>query len=156
MIEWRDALIGKDLLYSLAAVIIICYFIPMDINAFTFHFKHANIFHLFVNAMALTSVLYRCKLYTLPIAFILTSVIWQASWNVIGFSGIIFFMWGTRFFYDIHNTPNKWRHIALSSIPFVVSAIIPRLSIELHLYPFLIGSVFGLGDYVHTRYMKKI
>ena len=156
MKEWRDVLIEKDLLYSLVIVIIICYFIPMDINAFTFHFRHANIFHLFVNAMALTSVLYRCKLYMLPLAFIATSLIWQASWNVIGFSGIIFFMWGSRFFYDLHNTSDKWRHIALSSIPFLVSAVIPKLSFDLHFWPFIVGSIFGLADYIHTIYMKRI
>ena len=154
MTEWRDVLIGKTLLYNLAIAIIICYFIAMDINMFTFHFHHANIFHLIVNVMALISVLHKCKLYMLPLAFILTSIIWEASWNVIGFSGIIFFMWGSRFFYDLHNTSDKWRHIALASIPFLVSAVIPSLSFELHFWPFVVGSIFGLSDYIHTRYTR--
>lgn len=152
MKEWREEKIDKRFILGTCIVLAILYFIPLESNMLTFHFKHANIFHLVVNMIALTTVMYRCKTYMLPLAFLFTSLIWLFATNVIGFSGIIFFMWGTRFPYDIHNSTEPVKYIGMTTIPFLTSFLIPSLSFTLHFFPFLIGGIFGLIDYVNTRF----
>ena len=95
----------------------------------------------------------------LPIAVIVTSIVWLLTGDVVGFSGIIFFMLGSRFPYDLHNTSDPIKYIGWIIIPFIVSALIPQLSFTLHFIPFVIGAALGTLDYLYTKYtavMNKI
>ena len=153
MKELRDAKIGKGVLFSICVAIAVLYFFPINVGMFTFHFVHGNIFHLIVNMIAISTVLYKCRTIMLPVAFIVTSYIWLLSGNAIGISGIIFFMWGTRFSYDIHNTNEPAKYIAMTSLPLLVSLLHPKLSFTLHFFPFMVGGIIGFVDYVYEKHL---
>lgn len=156
MKEWREEKIGKGLLFSICIILAVFYFIPFKVDVASFHYRHANVFHLIMNMIALTTVMYRCKTYMLSLAFFFTSMVWLTTTGVVGFSGVIFFMWGTRFPYDIHNSQEPHKYIGMVSIPLLLSALIPQLSFKLHFFPFVIGAIFGLADYLYTRYQMDI
>lgn len=140
--------VGKIAPFSLCVLLAIMYFIDIHINMFTFHFAHANIFHLIGNMIAVSAIFvgmdYR---YLLP-AYVISSLLWLfTGGEVIGFSSIIYFMWGARVIQDfkyIFSIPEKAKRTATTyaigiSTTFILSAIIPSVSFSLHFFPFVAG-----------------
>ncbi len=134
----------------------------LPLNAFTFHFVHANVFHLCGNLVALSVIFIRHPSLPHPVASLLVaywccSMFWFLTTNVGGFSSIIFFLWGLRFPLDYKNLANRpgtrKRYVFGITLTFIASALIPSLTFALHFLPFVAG-VLGyflyrvVGNYV--------
>lgn len=157
--------VGKIVPFSLCVFISVMYFIDLPINMFTFHFSHANIFHLLGNMISISVLFvgtdYR---YLLP-AYIVSSLLWPlAGVEVIGFSSIIFFMWGTRIINDfktIFSMPEKAKKTSITYasgiiVTLILSAVIPNISFILHFLPFIAGIVTSAAFLLINSYKNDI
>ncbi len=152
----------KDLLsVSICIILSVLYFVDLDVNIWTFHFSHASVFHLCANMIGISSIFKGVNFKLLPLAYVITSLVWLfAGDGAIGFSAIIYFMWGTRFLNDmiILKDKKKTRNIYLAGllITFVVSAALPNVSFILHFIPFIIGIMIGSSIYLFNQYKTDI
>ncbi|MDD4713175.1 MAG: hypothetical protein PHP34_07590 [Bacteroidales bacterium] len=142
---------------SICIILSVLYFVDLNVNMWTFHFSHGNVYHLCANMIAISSIFKGTNLKLLPLAYVITSIVWFFAGNgAIGFSAIIFFMWGTRFLNDmiILRDKDKTRNIYLLgiAITFIVSAILPNVSFSLHFIPFIIGVITGSAMYLFNQY----
>ncbi len=160
MIEFRNA---KIVNFSICLVLSVLYFVNLPYNGWSFHFSHANVFHLCANLISISVIFKDVNHKLLPLAYIVSSVMWLiAGSNVIGFSSIIYFMWGTRIIRDFHviNTfGDKAKKQGLIyaigiSVTFVISAIVPSITFSLHFFPFAAG-VITSATFMLIQMFKK-
>ena len=154
--EWRK----EDYVsFIICLILSMLYFSNIPITAWTFHFTHANVFHLGVNLIALTSILYRRRIgLTLILAYISSSISWLIEKNAVGFSGIIFFIWGSRVISDMPRLDKagrrKYRAAVILSLG--LSFILPSMSSWVHFIPFVLGINYGIIIHLTTRYKSDL
>ena len=118
----------------------ILYFVNFKPTAFTFHFAHANMFHLFANLLAASIVV--LSPWRLVVAYLVVSVLYLIhSTGAIGFSGIIYFLWGTYLINEFIYGGHSQRLIFAISIVLATSFFIPNLSFYLHASSLALGVV---------------
>lgn len=153
--------VGKLAPYSLCLILLVMYFVDLPLNMWTFHFIHANIFHLCGNMIVIFSIFKGVDYRYLPVAFLLSSLEWNLiDMNVVGFSAIIFFMWGTRIISDfkqimmMKGSAKRGIYVYMGSISltFIISAIIPNVSFSLHFFPFVGGFIISAMSIVWRKF----
>lgn len=131
----------------------ILYFVPITMNMFTFHFIHANIFHLLSNIIVLWAVKETTEWWHLPAGYAISSVTWQATGgNVVGFSAILYFILGATFM----KYKNKLRYLLSISAILIMQLFIPSMSFKLHFFPFASGIVTAFIIHIVKRYRNDI
>lgn len=144
MKEWKK---GDYASFSICLALSVLYFVDLPVNAWTFHFTHVNVFHLCTNMIALSVFSpYIKKWFTIILAYIISSLSWYIDQNAVGFSGIIFFFWGSIIIENFHTINNRKRKIIYAAgilIAFVPSLFMTSLSTSLHLIPFLSGILYS-------------
>ncbi len=118
-------------------------------------FCHVNIWHLAGNLFVLWIV--RGKLYVVPsllIAFLASLIpafsIWGDVGVTMGFSGVLFAMWGVKWGIYCHRkygmdfTLSTYREFLLKAVSFaLIGILIPHLNWCIHLYSLLAGYIYG-------------
>ncbi len=142
----------------------ILYFVDIGTNAFTFLFVHANVFHLCGNMIAITVINdnnFSAKRNA--IMFISGYVACVLSYlafgnNVVGFSSMIFYLWGFRFIYDCISLTSKsvFKYFAGLCFTFAVSLVVPSIAFWMHFIPFIAGSITGSVFFVVDAYKKDM
>ena len=101
----------------------------------------------------------------LIIAYLTTTVMWfMQGADIVGFSAIIFFMWGTRVISDFKillSYPNSInmdvKQYGLGILAtFILSAVIPSLTFSLHFFPFITGVLVSLLIILFKNFKKDI
>lgn len=149
----------REIAGSLFAIILaVLYFFDMEVNMWTFHFIHDNIFHLCGNLLALSFFDRRFDWKLFPAAYLTGSLVWVLTQIAVGASAIIFFMWGTTLFGDLRRLNNKNKTIYLISITATlsVSLFIPDVSFTLHFIPFVVGFIIGMAKYLITKFSNDL
>ena len=146
-------------------VLSILYFVDLPLNGWTFHLSHANVFHLCANMIAVSAIFKSVDYRLLIIAYLTTTVMWyMQDADIVGFSAIIFFMWGTRVINDFKillNYPNSInmdvKQYGLGILAtFILSAVIPSLAFSLHFFPFITGVLVSLLIILFRNFKKDI
>lgn len=136
--------------FSICILLSVLYFADLPHDEWLFHFSHANVFHLVSNIIFISAIFKETDHRLLPLAYIVTSLMWFiAGSNIIGFSSIIYFMWGTRIIHDfqvINTFGDKAKKQGLIYAigiggTFVISAIVPSITFYLHFFPFMAGVI---------------
>lgn len=136
--------------YSIYLILSVLYFADLPHTGWLFHFSHANVFHLCANMIAISAIFKAVDHRLLPLAYLVTTVMWFISAdNIIGFSSIIYFMWGTRVIRDfriIHAVGDKAMKPGMTyalgiGATFLISAIFPSITFSLHFFPFVAGVI---------------
>ncbi len=138
----------------LVIVLGVSYALNLPLNGWTAHFIHANIFHLLGNMIFVTilnkdidtSKLTMRSLFVWLFAYLTASVCWGITANAVGFSGILYFIWGYRLPNDLNIIKEKRTKIKyLSGIVLVmlVSLVVPSLSFSMHFFPMLVGALLA-------------
>lgn len=136
--------------YSICLILSVLYFAELPHTGWLFHFSHANVFHLCANMIAISAIFKAVDYRLLPLAYLATTIIWFIIGDpVIGFSSIIYFMWGTRIIRDFQiisaiSDPAKRRtlnYVVGISATFIISAVVPSVSFSLHFFPFMAGVI---------------
>lgn len=136
-------------IFSFALVIL--FFIKLPVNAFSFHFIHANVFHLIGNLLAL-SILGK-SWFRIVLGYAVTSVLYLFTTNqIIGFSAIIYFVWGT-YMWGVFNSTFKIKIKNFIVILFVMMAsyFIPQISFYMHFAPFTAGLLISVAINLYRR-----
>lgn len=146
-------------------VLSILYFVDLPLNGWTYHFSHANVFHLCANMIAVSAIFKSVDYRLLIIAYLTTTVMWYMQGeHIVGFSAIIFFMWGTRVVSDFKillSYPNSInmdvKQYGLGILAtFILSAVIPSLAFSLHFFPFITGVLVSLLIILFRNFKKDI
>lgn len=149
----------REIAGSLFAIILgVLYFVDMEVNMWTFHFMHDNIFHLCGNMLVLSSLYKHFDWKLFPLAYIVGSLSWLIAQNAIGASAILFFMLGSISFVNIKGVDRKYKIMYISTITLVLSSplFIPKLSFTLHLIPFVVGFIIGMAKYLITKFNNDL
>ena len=143
----------------------ILYFVDIPLNGWTYHFSHANVFHLCANMIAVSAIFRSVDYRLLIIAYLTTTVMWYMQGeHIVGFSAIIFFMWGTRVISDFKillcypnsiNMDVKQYGLGILAT-FILSAVIPSLTFSLHFFPFITGVLVSLLMILFKNFKKDI
>lgn len=109
--------------------------------------------------IALTSILYHRKIgLTLVLAYLSSSISWLIEKNAVGFSGIIFFIWGSRVISDMPRLSKdgrrKYRVAVILSLGF--SFILPSMSNWVHFIPFVLGINYGVIIHLIDKYKSDL
>ncbi len=151
--------------YSICLILSVLYFADLPHTGWLFHFSHANVFHLCANMIAISAIFKAVDHRLLPLAYLVTTVMWFISAdNIIGFSSIIYFMWGTRMISDfqiIHAVGDKSKKQALSyaigiSTTMLLSAIVPSVAFSLHFFPFVAGVITSATIMLYRSYKRDM
>lgn len=136
--------------YSICLILSVLYFADLPHTGWLFHFSHANVFHLTGNMIAISAIFKRVDHRLLPVAYLVSTLMWFiVGKDIIGFSSIIYFMWGTRVIRefqtiiaigDLSKKP-ALTYAAGIGIIFLLSALIPSLTFSLHFFPFMAGVI---------------
>lgn len=136
--------------FSICLVLSMLYFANLPHTGWLFHFSHANVFHLCANMIAISVIFKAVDHRLLPLAYLATTAIWYISGGeVIGFSSIVFFMWGSRVIHDfqiIHAVGDPAKRPALTyasgiCITLMIPLFIPSITFSLHFFPFVAGVI---------------
>lgn len=151
--------------YSICLILSVLYFADLPHTGWLFHFSHANVFHLIGNMIAISTIFKGVDHRFLPLAYLVTTLMWFiAGKDIIGFSAISFFMWGTRMISDfqiIHAVGDKSKKQALSyaigiSATMLLSAIIPSVTFSLHFFPFMAGVLTSAMFMLYRSYKRDM
>lgn len=149
--------VGKYAPFSLCIILSVMYFLDLPLNMWTFHFSHANVFHLCGNLIAISAILKGTDYRYLPLAFLTSSLEWtMTDGNDVGFSAIIYFMWGARIIRDFITISAMGERAKMQAytyaggilLVFILSSIIPNVSFSLHFFPFVSGVVLSGMIYI--------
>lgn len=143
-----------ELYKYISITLIILYVIDVFATAFTFHFVHANIFHLITNLLAVSVIVKSWK--RLLLAYVVTTALYIAHGPVIGFSAIIFFLWGSYMVGHFINGKNRLNTVAAILFSMTCSYFVPNVSFEMHLYPFIWGVVFSGIIYLYKMALNDL
>ena len=160
----------KKTLLALAVClpIVICYFLPVQPNVFTYPLVHANIFHLAANVFALYSFMkyaddketFVCFIIGGYIASIIAYILYCGDYMVVGASGFIFGIIGIYLMLRYRGLLNKKMYksplFINIAILFAVGLIIPSLAGLLHVYALLAGMSIGYLLLSIERFMKNL
>ena len=159
---------GNYIVNSIVVVVLGALYIPnLPLNEWTSHFIHANIFHLLGNMIFVsilnkdidTSKLTLRSLFVWLFAYLTASVCWGITANAVGFSGILYFIWGYRLPNDLNIIKEKRTKIKyLSGIVLVmlISLVVPSLSFSMHFFPMLVGALLGKIFQLIDEYKKDM
>lgn len=149
--------VGKYAPFSLCIILSVMYFLDLPVNMWTFHFSHANVFHLCGNLIAISAILKGTDYRYLPLAFLTSSLEWtMTDGNAVGFSAIVYYMWGTRIIRDFITISAMGERAKMQAsmyaggivFVFLLSAIVPNVSFSLHFFPFVSGVVLSGMIYI--------
>lgn len=114
--------------------------------ALTYHFFHANIFHLAANVLSIWAIFAKDRRYawcSLIVAYVCATISWYCtSSDVVGISNMIFALLGLR-------TPSLkdgwWRRRTVIVFLLVTAgmALVPGISAGTHLVSFFLGVLFA-------------
>lgn len=118
-------------------------------------FSHVNVWHLLGNLFVLWFI--RGKMYVGPslvIAFLVSFIpawsLWGEVGVTMGFSGVLFAMWGVKWgvhcrrMYGLHPSALAFDEFAMKAVPFaLIGILVPHLNWCIHLYSLLAGYVYG-------------
>lgn len=159
---------GFDVAFALLLFYIIGLFIDIPNGPFTFHIKHANVFHLITNMWA-ASLIFRDKNYILiPIAYFETAAMWallsphisSISYTV-GFSSILFFIFGYRavplmkYFISKGNRRAVMIYVSSMILVFLLPLFIRSITLYMHIIPYTAGVLHGgIGWWYHKTQIQ--
>lgn len=160
MSESRKEKIENAACFSICLALAILYFVPLPLNMWTFHFIHANVFHLLVNMIAITSIFKHPRAIELITAYLLGSILWSLTYgNIVGFSAIIFYMWGARFPSIVKGVQEKKvlrKYLAALVITFIIPLFINNVSFSLHFLPFMVAAISMFTRQLYRQYASDI
>lgn len=150
----RDRRKTKVLTVMLLAVMVVCFFVPVDKGAIssslyspiytkvTYAFFHGNLLHLLLNGYCLYALVYLCRVVTpryLLVALLIGFVSGFASpAPAIGFSGVLYALYGLyRYRFNV-----RFRRIIAFSLvlPFLIAFVAPvKIAWGIHLAAYLGG-----------------
>lgn len=130
----------------------------INANWLTFHICHDNIFHLFVNCLALYKIAYRIDYlksfvfasvsYLLPRPAI-QDVLYGISGDTVGLSAFIFascgLVWGRYLALNQISRSNA-RKMTLLSLVLAGSVFIPHIDGMIHIYSFTLSLVYSYAE----------
>lgn len=143
-------------------IIILCCLVffagGIDANWLTFHICHDNIFHLFVNCLALYLIAYRIDYlksyvfasvsYLLPCPDI-QGFLYGITGDTVGLSAFIFassgLVWG-RYLAFNHISRHNAKKLTFLSLILVGSVFIPHIDGMIHIYSFLISLLYSYAE----------
>lgn len=147
-------------------LIIVGYFLPIQPNALTYMFVHANVFHLMANVIAVFLFLIAGRnektFFVMVLGGLFASMYAYLIYNstiVVGASGFGFGVMGVYMVFRYRGLfrLELFKSLNFASILFaiVVGMVIPSLAGLLHLYAFAIGLLFGqlaltLDRFIHN------
>jgi len=145
----------------------VLFLLNLPLNEWTAHFIHANIFHLLGNMIFITiinkdidtSKITKRSLFVWLSAYLTASVCWGITANAVGFSGILYFIWGYRLPVDLKNIKLKSEKIKYLSgilLIMIISLIIPSLSFSMHFFTMLVGALLGKIFQLIDEYKKDM
>lgn len=123
----------------LSVLLAVLFFIRLPVGAMTFHFIHANIFHLIGNLIALAVV--GKTWWRIVLGYVITSVLFLCTdSDVVGFSAIIYFVWAT-YMWNVFKAPKGMiiKNFTVIIFVMVASYFTPQLSFFMHFAPFALG-----------------
>ena len=148
--------------------IVICYFLPVQPNMFTYPLVHANVFHMVANMWALYAFMkyaddmetFVCFIIGGYIASIIAYILYCGDDTVVGASGFIFGIIGIYLMLRYRGLLNKKMYksplFINIAILLAVGLIIPSLAGLLHVYALLAGMSIGYLLLSIERFMKNL
>lgn len=121
-----------------------------EVNFFTCHFVHANLFHWFCNAFALWVMRPSPLMIAIPLVYAAASMLFTLE-PTIGFSAVLYAYIGMNII--------KWKVSLIDWATFIIAnaitAFIPGIAFGVHLAAFLFGIAHGVIEYQLNRIVLK-
>lgn len=119
----------------------VLYFVPFGWAPASFHFMHANVFHLIANMIAAKAVVRHAD--RLVAGWMVSSVLVSfASSQIVGFSAVLFFILGSHFVGQMRFSSSRMVLLANVIMIFFFSFLIPNMTFYMHFAPFVAGALF--------------